>query len=95
MNARQLELERERALRCDADGTCITCSDAAVSMRVESVAGDIGVCLDDSGTRSEVMLSLVPDVRPGARVLVHAGVALLVVQADDAARSSENGGAAA
>ena len=91
MNARQLELERERALRCDAEGTCITCSDVAVPMRVESVAGDIAVCVDESGARSEVMLGLVSDVRPGVRVLVHAGVALLIDRAEDAAPSPMNG----
>jgi len=63
---------------CEDPGHCITCSDAADRMRVVSLdsEGAIGVCVDDAGRRSEVMLALTPNVQPGVEVLVHAGVAL-------------------
>jgi hydrogenase maturation factor len=59
---------------------CITCSDAAESLRVEAIAegGAVGTCVDSLGHRSEVLLGLVPDAVVGRDVLVHAGVALLV-----------------
>jgi hydrogenase maturation factor len=66
---------------CADSPTCITCSDAAVPMRVESMEGDLGICVDATGGRSEVMLALVPGARPGTRVLVHAGVALSIDRA--------------
>ncbi len=65
-------------IACEDSTHCITCSDAADRMRIVSVDDDgaIGVCVDDAGRRSEVLLGLTPDARPGAEVLVHAGVAL-------------------
>jgi hydrogenase maturation factor len=61
---------------------CITCSDAAEPMHVEAIAGNgaTATCVDGAGHRSEVMLDLVPGTGVGADVLVHAGVALLVVE---------------
>ena len=79
---------RENA-HCAEDMTfCITCSDAAESMRVESIQpdGSIATCLDVLGHRSDVMIGLVPDVSVGTDVLVHAGVALLVLPSPAAAR---------
>jgi hydrogenase maturation factor len=66
--------------QCDDDMTfCITCSDAAEPMRVESIRhdGSLGTCVDVLGHRSDVFLELVSDVAVGTDVLVHAGVALL------------------
>ena len=59
-------------MTCDHDH-CITCSDAAVPLRVVDVRADsIAICDDGS----EVMLDLVGSVEVGDVVLVHAGVAL-------------------
>jgi len=65
--------------RCDTEGHCITCSDEGVPMRVETLSAESGlaVCMDDDGRRSDVLTDLVPDVRPGDQLLVHAGTALL------------------
>jgi hydrogenase expression/formation protein HypC len=56
---------------------CITCSDEGVPMQVERIDGDRGLalCSTADGSKSTVEIALV-DVRPGDRVLVHAGVAL-------------------
>jgi hydrogenase maturation factor len=71
----------DHASCCDDMTFCITCSDAAESMRLESIAPDgaVGVCTDALGHRSDVLLGLVPNAPVGVEVLVHAGVALLVV----------------
>jgi hydrogenase expression/formation protein HypC len=63
------------------DEHCITCSDEAVPMRVVELAGDLAVCADDSGARSDVMTDLVGAVRPGDVLLVHAGTALVKQEA--------------
>jgi hydrogenase expression/formation protein HypC len=55
------------------DGHCVTCSDEAVPLTVDSVLGD-GTVLCGGGT--EVMTDLVGAVHPGDVVLVHAGVAI-------------------
>jgi hydrogenase maturation factor len=61
---------------CGSDH-CITCSDEGVEMRVVARQSDgLAVCIDDGGSRTEVMTDLVAGVTPGDRVLVHAGVAL-------------------
>jgi hydrogenase maturation factor len=62
---------------------CITCSDAADPMRVESIDRErwIARCVDVGGHHSDVMFDLVPDVRVGQEVLVHAGVALALSSA--------------
>jgi len=52
---------------------CITCSDAAVPMCVESLLGDSGLAVCDGLT---VDVTLVLPVRPGDIVLVHAATAL-------------------
>lgn len=68
--------------RCTTDDHCVTCSDEGVPMRVES-CDDTGlaVCVDDGGNRTDVLIGLVPDVRAGDWLLVHAGTALLRVEA--------------
>jgi hydrogenase maturation factor len=56
---------------------CITCSDEGIPMQVERIddARGLALCATEDGTKSTVEVALV-DVRPGDRVLVHAGVAL-------------------
>ena len=67
-------------LTCDGSVHCITCSDATELLHLATLSSDglLGTCTDIAGNQSEVMLSLVPGVRAGAWLLVHAGVALLV-----------------
>lgn len=61
---------------------CITCSDAADPMRVESLDREhwIARCVDAGGHRSDVVFDLVPDVRVGQDVLVHEGVVLALLR---------------
>jgi hydrogenase maturation factor len=56
---------------------CITCSDEGIPMQVERIDDRRGLalCSAEDGSKSTVEVALV-DVRPGDRVLVHAGVAL-------------------
>lgn len=63
---------------CDASVGCITCSDAADAMRIETLSDDrsLGTCIDEQGRAMDVMLALVPEADVGDVVLVHAGVAL-------------------
>ena len=58
------------------DDHCITCSDEAVPMQVDSVGAD-GIALCGG---IEVLTELVGPVEPGTRVLVHAGVALQLAE---------------
>lgn len=69
-------------IACDDPAHCITCSDAAETMRVIALHpnGAIAVCVDETNRENDVLLGLVPDVRIGAEVLVHAGTALSVVE---------------
>jgi hydrogenase expression/formation protein HypC len=61
---------------CNAGERCITCADEAVAMRVLEAGETAAVCLDEQGDRHEVAVELIAPVRPGQRVLVHAGVAI-------------------
>jgi hydrogenase maturation factor len=62
---------------CD-EGHCITCSDAAVPMRVQRIhSTGLADCLGENGMPSEVDVTLV-GATEGDTVLVHAGVALAV-----------------
>jgi hydrogenase maturation factor len=58
-------------------GTCITCGDVAVPMRVIEVDENRGLALCETagGERSTVEIALV-DAGPGDDVLVHAGTAI-------------------
>ena len=61
---------------CSAEPGCITCGDIALVLTVATVAGNDARCLDEGGREELVATELVGDVRPGDRVLVHAGVAI-------------------
>ena len=61
---------------------CITCGDIAVVLTVVSVHGVDAHCLDGDGRRERVATELVGAVQPGDRVLVHAGVAIELMEAE-------------
>jgi D-sedoheptulose 7-phosphate isomerase len=63
---------------------CITCGDVAVEVDVVEVAGATAT-VQRGGAREQVAIDLVPDARPGDRLLCHAGIALERVDHDAAA----------
>jgi hydrogenase maturation factor len=67
----------------DCGDHCITCSDEGIAMRVERVDEDRGLalCAGEDGARSTVEIALVQPVSAGDLVLVHAGVALVGLEA--------------
>jgi hydrogenase assembly chaperone HypC/HupF len=71
----------ELGVACDHRHGCITCGDEAVPLRVVRVdeVRALALCEADSGERSSVEIALVDPVRPGDRLLVHAGTALQVL----------------
>jgi len=75
------------ALACHSDH-CITCGDEGVPMRVLAVdAGrSLALCAraDDDRARDTIEIALVEPVAPGDRLLVHAGVALVRLEAEGA-----------
>lgn len=68
-------------MTCD-ERHCITCGDDGVPMRVLRVDAERGLalCQDDAGARSSVEIALV-DAGVGDTLLVHAGTALLRLEA--------------
>jgi len=64
------------------DGHCITCGDEGVAMRVVTVdaARGLALCEEEAGGRSTVEIGLV-DAMPGDQLLVHAGTALVRLEA--------------
>ena len=59
---------------------CITCGDVAIPMRVTEAGADgLADCVTDQGEHSTVDLGLV-DATPGDTVLVHACVAIQVLE---------------
>jgi hydrogenase maturation factor len=70
---------------CTTDGTCVTCGDVAVPVRILGPGSEPGLAAgaDGSGTPCEVEVDLVGPVSPGDVVLVHAGVALTRVDGED------------
>ncbi len=62
---------------------CITCGDVAIPMRVISTGGEDGLadCVTEEGETAAVDLSLVDGVSAGDSVLVHACVAIQVLEA--------------
>ena len=63
-------------LTCSAEPGCITCGDVAVALTVLDVDGSDARCRDEQGRQEQVAIELVGEVRPGDRLLVHAGVAI-------------------
>jgi hydrogenase maturation factor len=65
---------------------CITCADEGMAMRVSSLdkASGLAVCVDEAGRPTTVETGLVPEVVAGDSVLVHAGVALVRLAAQEA-----------
>jgi hydrogenase maturation factor len=62
---------------------CVTCSDEGVPMRVlklDDVRG-LALCEGGDGERATVETALVDPVEPGDELLVHAGVALVRLEA--------------
>jgi hydrogenase assembly chaperone HypC/HupF len=68
------------------DPVCITCGDVAVPMRVIGTGGEDGLaeCVTEDGEAAAVDLALVDEVKPGDSVLVHACVAIQVLEPDRA-----------
>ncbi|MEA2394258.1 MAG: HupF/HypC family [Solirubrobacteraceae bacterium] len=67
---------------CDSEHHCITCSDEGVPMRVLRVddARGLALCEREDGVHATVETALVDGVGPGALVLVHAAVALALLE---------------
>jgi hydrogenase maturation factor len=63
---------------CAADGSCITCSDAAVAVRVVALLDDDLAVVDTGAGPEEVSVGLV-SVAVGDTILVHAREAIAVV----------------
>ena len=61
----------------------MTCGDDGVPMRVVALEAEPGlaVCEETGGSRSTVDVQLVEPVARGDEVLVHAGVALVLLEA--------------
>jgi hydrogenase maturation factor len=61
---------------------CITCGDVAIPMRVVSTGGEDGLaeCVTEDGEAAAVDLSLVDGASEGDSVLVHACVAIQVLE---------------
>ena len=64
---------------------CITCSDEGLPLRIVALDGDgLATCRDEAAPdapSATVDIQLVGDVAPGDLVLVHAGVALALLEA--------------
>jgi hydrogenase maturation factor len=60
------------------DGACITCSDAAVAVRIVRLLGD-GLALADTGSGEEEISVALVSAGVGDTVLVHASEAIAVV----------------
>jgi len=62
------------------DDVCVTCSDAAIPVRVVELKGQ-GMAVVDAGGSLEVVSVALVDAGPGDTLLVHAGEAIAVVSA--------------
>ena len=68
--------------RCDNPEHCITCGDEGIVMRVTGTGdGGEASCVGEDGSRASVAVDLLEGVAPGDTILVHAGVALALVEA--------------
>ena len=76
----------ELAPSCDHTEGCITCGDEGLPLRVMRLDADRGLalCADDEGAEETVEVALVGPVAPGDMLLVHAGTALVKLEADPA-----------
>jgi hydrogenase maturation factor len=72
---------------CESGHGCITCGDQAFEMQVVAVdsARGLAVCVDDDSHATEIDTLLVAPALPGERLLVHAGVAIARLEAEEAA----------
>ena len=71
----------DRAARGIHQERCITCGDEAIEMIIIRVRDDeLALCERADGARSSVEVALVAPVKPGDRVLVHAGTAIAHAQ---------------
>jgi hypothetical protein len=61
---------------CEVTEGCLTCGDVAVALTVIERRGVDAWCRDDDWRTELVAVDFVPEVAPGDRLLVHAGVAL-------------------
>ncbi len=70
-------------LTADAAHHCITCSDEGCPLTVVQVDTERGLALCEApdGARSTVEIALVDGAVPGAVLLVHAGTALVLLEA--------------
>ena len=69
----------------DAEGRCITCSDEAIAATVQRVGLEIGMAfVTIQDTTEEVDVTLIDDVAEGDVILVHGGVAIGIVEANEA-----------
>jgi len=68
---------------CSAEPGCITCGDIAVVLTVRTLTGSDASCVDEEGREEQVATELVGEVHPGDRVLVHAGVAIERLSAEE------------
>jgi hydrogenase assembly chaperone HypC/HupF len=68
------------------DEHCITCGDVGVPMRVASIdcRHALASCRDAEGATSDVDVALLDRVDAGDAVLVHAGVALVRLEDEEA-----------
>ena len=73
------------AVTCTVEHGCITCGDVAVEVRVIMVdsASELATGSDETGLATEVDTMLVGPVKPGDRLLVHAGTAIARVGPED------------
>ena len=69
-------------MTCHGDH-CITCADEGIPMRIERIddARGLALCSAGDGSKSTVETALVEPVDVGDRLLVHAGVALVELEA--------------
>ena len=68
-------------VQADHGDACITCGDVALPLTVVSVDGNDARCRDDAtGAEELVAVDLVAPVAAGDRLLVHARVAIEVVE---------------
>ncbi len=61
---------------CDERPGCITCGDEGTPMQVVEQLDGLALCVDAEGRRHEVAVDLIERAGVGARILVHAGVAI-------------------